>query len=501
MSLNKYVINCNAGVHSLNFIRKIMPNIKLVEDRTSYPETFKEELNFQSSRIMTFASLITLGWLFYIPIDLQLHPDEPVIIALRVGFPVIGLLLFLSRFLKPFRSRSLLLLTLYGAYLEISTGILTACTGGDPAYIGGYLFVLMVLAVAPLQRSTAYSILGASLACFFSIIFFKEINLSNLRTQYSINDIISTTVVISCFIYILNNTRFVSWQKSRQVEKNQHVIEDQKNQLENQIVMAGELQKTLLPRDIPLLDEAMISYKYNPMMEVGGDFVDIIYNETQKKVGLFVCDVSGHGVAGALVSSMVKMSLNRWNETVDRPSQTLLNIYHSLAGKMETHFVTAGICSIDLTTGVLIYSSAGHPPLILARKSGEIELVNARGRIIADSMPPNYEEASAVIHEGDSVILYTDGITECFGEDNVMLGDDAFYAMIQKNIHHTPEDMSRNIFKELTKFNGSENFRDDVSILIMKYTGNSTQHHKSRDDEQWNIQNTPLPEQSSKSIM
>ncbi|HPQ54748.1 MAG TPA: PP2C family protein-serine/threonine phosphatase [Spirochaetota bacterium] len=485
----------------MNVFKRFLHYIKLVEDRTSYPETFKEELNYQSSRILTFASLITLGWLFYIPIDLQLHPDATMIIVLRIGFPIIGLLLFVSRFIERLRSRSLLLLTLFGAYLEISTGILTACTGGDPAYIGGYLFVLMVLAIAPLQRSAAYSILGASLTCFFGILSFKGIDIANLRTQYSINDIISTTIVISCFIYILNNTRFVSWQKSRQVENNQHVIEDQKNQLENQIVMAGELQKALLPRDIPVLDEALISYKYNPMMELGGDFVDIIYNDAKKHVGLFVCDVSGHGVAGALVSSMVKMSLNRWNDTIDQPSKTLLNIYQSLAGKMDNHFVTAGVCSIDLKTGILTYSSAGHPPLIIARKNGEIDLVNSRGRIIAEIMPPNYEEARGVISEGDSIILYTDGITECFGEDNVMLGEDAFYEMIRKNIHHPPWDMSRNIFKELTNFNGSENFMDDVSILIMKYRGNTTQQHKSKDDDQWNMQNTPLQEQRSKSIM
>ncbi len=446
-------------------------HIRLEEDRTTFPATFSQELNYQSSKILTFASLITLSWLTYIPIDLQLHPDKPILIAFRIGFPIVGLLLFISRFFDSLRTRYLLMLTIFGAYMEISTAILTASTKGDPAYIGGYLFVLTLLAVAPLQKAAAYTILGTSLLIFFTISYFAGIDFTNPRTLYSLNDIFCTAFIVSCFIFILNSTRHIRWLKSRESELGQIVIEDQKNQLEHQINIAGGLHKALLPQTIPLIKEAVISYKYEPMMELGGDFIDFYYNEKDKNLGLFVCDVSGHGVAGALFSSMVKISLNRWNETLTNPSMTLHNIYRALEGKMGNHFVTAGACYVDLISGQISYSSAGHLPLIISRKNGEIELLNSKGRLIAEAIPPNYEDAGSIIYEGDSLILYTDGVTECYDGSNKMLGDECFYDLIKKHSFEDPSDMNSNIFNELRELNKGKRFSDDVTILIMKYKG------------------------------
>jgi hypothetical protein len=459
----------------LNFFNKITNYLKLEDERTSFPETFKEELNYQSSKILTFASLITLSWLTYIPIDLQLHPDKPLIVAFRIGFPFVGLLFFLTRFISFLRARPLLMLTLYGAYLEISTAILTAVTKGDTSYIGGYLFVLTLLTVVPFQRIGAYTILALSLLSFFSISWLVGLDFNDPQIRYSLNDIFSVSFIVSCFIYILNSSRHVRWLKSKEAEAGQFVIEDQKNQLEHQIAIAGDLHKALLPKSIPFIEEAVISYKYAPMMELGGDFIDFCYNEKEKSLGLFVCDVSGHGVAGALFSSMVKISLNRWIETLTEPSVTLHNIYHALQGKMGNHFVTAGVCHIDLVSGNIIYSSAGHLPLIIARKNGEIELLNSKGRLIAEMMPPNYEKAVSRISEGDSLILYTDGVTECFGENNTTFGEESFFKLIRKNISEEPCGMNDNIFKELTRFNKGTHFSDDVTILIMKYKGGTAE--------------------------
>jgi hypothetical protein len=72
----------------------------LQEDaRTVHPDTFEEELDFQCGRVINFASLITLSWLTYIPIDMQLHPDKPLIVVLRMGFPVFGLIFLSQNFL------------------------------------------------------------------------------------------------------------------------------------------------------------------------------------------------------------------------------------------------------------------------------------------------------------------------------------------------------------------------------------------------------------------
>lgn len=284
----------------MEFFSKIIHYIRLSEERTTFPKTFKEELDYQCSKILTFASLITMSWLTYIPIDLKLHPDKPLMIALRISFPVAGLLLFNTRFFRPLRTRPLLMLTLYGAYMEIIGGIIAAVAGGDSAYIGGYVFLLTLLAVVPFQKTAAYTILLVSLLIFFSVSVMCGTDFSRTQLIYSRNDLLCAAFIISCFIYILDNTRYIKWIKSKEAEFGQIVIEDQKNQLEEQINIAGELHKSLFPKDVPLINEAVISYKCTPMMELGGDFIDYHFDEKEKILGLFVCDVSGHGVAGAL---------------------------------------------------------------------------------------------------------------------------------------------------------------------------------------------------------
>lgn len=454
-------------------MKKLFKSMNLDDSRKSFPETFSGELNYQSSRILTFASFITLSWLTYIPLDMAIHPDKPVLMAFRIGFPVVGLLLFCTRFIKPLRNKSLLLLIIYGAYLEISTATLTALTIGDPAYIGGYIFILTLIALVPYPKKIAYAMLFSSVAVFITLSWFLGMDFSGASARYSINDVMAVTIVVSLFIYILDGTRFMRWVKSREAEAGQRVIEDQKNLLEMQIHIAGELQKALLPKEIPVMEEAFIAYNYKPMMELGGDFVDIFYDEKSNSLSFFICDVSGHGVVGALVASMVKMSLGAWKETFATPSKTLFNIHNSLQGKIDTHFVTAGICSVDLKSGALLYSSAGHPAMIILRSSGDVEYLNSKGRLIADSIPSNFEDSAAILKPGDSIILYTDGVTECLGSDSLILGEVLFLKFLRSTFALNPYDLSKAIVDELVKIKGNSDFDDDITILIMKYTGNS----------------------------
>jgi len=205
-------------------LKKILINFKLEDNRTSFPETFNQELNYQCGRILTFASIITLSWLTYIPIDLQLHPDKPVIIAIRIGFPVFGLILYISRFYKTLRKRNLLLLTVYGAYMAISNAILAGSTKGDAVYIGGYLFILTLIALAPLRKMYANLILVSSLIAFFSTSYLSGMRSLTPHNRYSLNDLICVSFIVSCFIHILNNTRYENWFKSKQVEIGQKEI-------------------------------------------------------------------------------------------------------------------------------------------------------------------------------------------------------------------------------------------------------------------------------------
>ena len=231
-------------------------------------------------------------------------------------------------------------------------------------------------------------------------------------------------------------------------------------------------EKAALRRGIGFIPGVEISFKYVPIMGVGGDFIDIHYRRGMNDLGLFICDVSGHGVSSALIASMVKMSLNSWGRFVQKPAEALTEMKRNLTGKMGGSFITACICCLDIRTGRLVSANAGHPPLIIARSSGAIDVVRSRGRVFLDFLEADYEEAAVSLGAGDKIILYTDGIIEARNGDGEMLGEEAFVAMISENSSLSAGDFCRRMHNDLLNFTGNgRRFEDDFALLVAEYLG------------------------------
>ena len=212
-------------------------------EREGYPQTYGEELNFQCARIIFPASLICMFiWLSYIEVDKKLFPDEPMIVYLRIGLTVISLAVFLLNCIPFFRKRSMYLLTLLGLYLEIATGIITGLSAGDPVYMSGYLFVLVIPVVAPLRREYLWIMIALSLSAFFGLGFSRGMAFESIRDQYKLNDIIATILFTVAFIYILDRVRFRSWEKSLQIERQKTTLQDDREKI-NRII--SEAQKVI----------------------------------------------------------------------------------------------------------------------------------------------------------------------------------------------------------------------------------------------------------------
>ena len=196
------------------------------------PETFHEELNDQCGRIIFVAALIAIfAWLPYILIDRQLYPDEPLVVALRIGLSLAGLTFLVLQFFKRFYRYNLLFLIIIAAYLEIATGLITGLVKADPAYLGGYLLALTLLALVPIPRREAWSILAVSLLIFFTVGFAKGMHFDSVRSRYGLNDLLVTVLVVAFFIYLLDRLRFNSWEnrfkgweKSKKIEQQNEAL-------------------------------------------------------------------------------------------------------------------------------------------------------------------------------------------------------------------------------------------------------------------------------------
>jgi PAS domain S-box-containing protein len=235
------------------------------------PETFHEELNDQCGRILFIISLIaTFAFLTYIPIDRQLYPGEPLIVALRIGLSLMGLtVLFLQGF-KRFRRYSLLFLLILSAYIEIATGLITGLTKADPTYLGGYLLVITLLALLPIPRRAAWSILAVSLLAFLAAGFAKGMHFYSARSLYSLNDLLSAVLVVAFFIYLLDRLRFNNWEnrfnswgKSKEIEQQNEALRE-REEFSTQLIAA--IPDIVIHTDI----QGNILYINEKGLEVGG---------------------------------------------------------------------------------------------------------------------------------------------------------------------------------------------------------------------------------------
>jgi serine phosphatase RsbU (regulator of sigma subunit) len=248
-------------------------------------------------------------------------------------------------------------------------------------------------------------------------------------------------------------------------------IQEQSDELNHQIMMARKIQMSLLPAKLPDTGSVTISFKYEPMMAVGGDFID--FRSSDRDLVLFICDVSGHGVPAAFLSAMVKMSLPSCYEAAGRTALAVDRLHESLRGKMGDHFISAVFCHIDHATGKMTCSNAGHPPIIIARSDGSIEHASAEGKIITESFPPCAAETVTLLKPGDKLILYTDGVTEARGGDLVMFGEEKLDQLVRRNSRQQAAGLCETIYQSVLAHVGTteHEFEDDLTLLVAEYTG------------------------------
>ncbi len=255
------------------------------------------------------------------------------------------------------------------------------------------------------------------------------------------------------------------------VEERTSVIEKQKSELERDVQLARKIQMSLLPNNIPVIKKFKIAFRYEPVLGVGGDFIDIHYRDGMDEVGLFICDVSGHGASSAMIASMVKMSLNSWGRFIQKPAEAFVEMKRLLSGKIGDNFISAYMCCIDLKSGIITSACAGHPPMIIIRKNGGTEIVKPGGRLIIDAADSVYEEVRTPLYPGDMIVLYTDGVIEARISSGEMIGEERFIEMLERNTGLSPYALCGNIYNEIFNNSDATVIDDDFALLVAEYTG------------------------------
>ena len=182
--------------------------------------------------------------------------------------------------------------------------------------------------------------------------------------------------------------------------------------IDRELTIARRIQSSILPAAMPKVGGLTVAARYEPMTAVAGDFYDFL-EVGEKRLGVLVADVSGHGVPAALIASMVKVAIAAQKAQADRPAAVLAGMNETLAGRLGGQYVTAAYLFLDREAGLMRYSAAGHPPLLRWRREAprpsEIE---ENGLPLGMMDVAEYRQLEQPLADGDRFLLYTDGLVE-----------------------------------------------------------------------------------------
>jgi sigma-B regulation protein RsbU (phosphoserine phosphatase) len=232
--------------------------------------------------------------------------------------------------------------------------------------------------------------------------------------------------------------------------------------------LAREIQQSILPRELPRPARLRAAARYLPMQDVAGDFYD--YAPTgDDRFALIVADVSGHGVAAALVASMVKIAFaSAAAEHGHDPSAILASINRALCGKFDRAYVTATCAVFDGVAATVTFSNAGHPPPFLQRASGAIEPLDAGGMMLAFDPGAQFRAGSRLLARGDSILFFTDGLTEATNRDGEFFGDSRLADVLARPAASDPAERLEHLCGELRAWVGLHApMHDDVTMVII----------------------------------
>lgn len=249
------------------------------------------------------------------------------------------------------------------------------------------------------------------------------------------------------------------------------------NQLEsikNDLVVAGDIQRTILPQTFPpfpeLTDMIDIYATMVPARDVGGDFYDF-FRIDDNRIGLVIADVSGKGVPASLFMA-VSRTLLRATALRGGPSGECLSYVNKLLCKesLDSMFVTVFYGIYNCQTGIIDYTNAGHNPPYILRENGIIETLPVSSNFIIGVFDDlNFESAELWLEQGDSLLMYTDGVTEAFNEKREQFAEKRIEETLE-NVHKgaTTQSLVTNVLQKVKEFAGSYPQSDDITLLAIR---------------------------------
>jgi serine phosphatase RsbU (regulator of sigma subunit) len=255
-----------------------------------------------------------------------------------------------------------------------------------------------------------------------------------------------------------------------EIEKNK--LKAQNDIFESEIALAKKIQLQLIPEPDPTI---YIYSLYKPMHGVGGDLYDFFHFRDSNKIGIFVSDVSGHGVPAAFITSMIKTTILQSGNKKEDPAELLSYINDVLQNQTAGKFITAFYGIYEPDNYMIHYASAGHPTPYIITDDGVTQLPKGRDAALAlfsnsflAKNNKSYKNFNEKLPDNSKLIFYTDGLTEARPVNrNLFFEDDIMMTVFMNNRNLSSFLFINALHKSLIKFRGEDSFDDDVCVVCL----------------------------------
>lgn len=256
------------------------------------------------------------------------------------------------------------------------------------------------------------------------------------------------------------------------LERTYSALREANQRLQKDIDRAKRIQEGLLPHGTPHVPGLEMDWRYLPAEKVSGDYFDCFPIDPDAPDGsqcLVIADVSGHGISASMVMAMFKVLLRR----EIRPGRNLTDALHRLNKTMldqvgGLHYVTVFLAAIDPATRSMEWCSAGHCPQVLLRKDGTGAELSGDGLFVGMFDEFFAESKTSSLESGDTLLLYTDGITEAENPDGELFGIDRLRTHLSGLVASPPKEILESLLGSMGSFVGGKTRQDDLTLVAVR---------------------------------
>lgn len=325
------------------------------------------------------------------------------------------------------------------------------------SFLGGYEFVFFFVVFFVIAAAIVFFTVHRPLSVVFQ-------EMKALLTGHSYKKIFTQRIdEVGVLAHFFNEV-------TRNIERISADVEEGKR-MSQELAIGSDIQRRILPKEMPQIPGLVIFGNMRPASEVGGDSFDII--QTPLNALVYVGDVTGHGLPAALIMVMVNTMIRTYSELYQSGYDIITHTNRILKQRIEPRrFMTCVLLRFNIQEQQLFYTGAGHEHILIFHKAEGVCEVKQTGGIALGMVPDIAKivrEEVIPLQKGDKVILYSDGIIEAKNMQGMMFGIQNLKLAIEKYAARcTPEELFTELSKEFGAFVGDQIQEDDITLIVLE---------------------------------